>query len=141
MDTDGSFPWVKVAWGVGGWGIKLITHLHLLLTLKICEAIPMLSHITIMDWRLIKHKETSTFFLNFQMVLIYGMLFIYCNWVSTQWQWSVDLYKNRRETTHKGETIHVTIQKQYRITKTKKHAENIIKRKSNNEGKKPKRSN
>jgi len=26
------------------------------------------------------------------------MIFIYCNWVSTRWQWSVDLYKNRKET-------------------------------------------
>jgi len=26
------------------------------------------------------------------------MMFIYCNWVSTRWQWSVDLYKNRKET-------------------------------------------
>jgi hypothetical protein len=28
-------------------------------------------------------------------------IFIYCNWVSTQWQWSVDLYKNRKETAQK----------------------------------------
>jgi hypothetical protein len=26
------------------------------------------------------------------------MLFIYSNWISTRWQWSVDLYKNRKET-------------------------------------------
>ena len=26
------------------------------------------------------------------------MIFIYCNWVSSRWHWSVDLYKNRRET-------------------------------------------
>jgi len=26
------------------------------------------------------------------------MIFIDCNWVSTRWQWSVDLYKNRKET-------------------------------------------
>ena len=24
-------------------------------------------------------------------------IFIYCNWVSTRWWWSVDLYKTRRE--------------------------------------------
>jgi len=24
------------------------------------------------------------------------MLFIYCSWVSTWWQWSVDLYENRK---------------------------------------------
>jgi len=26
------------------------------------------------------------------------MIFMYCIWVSTQWQWSVNLYKNRKET-------------------------------------------
>jgi len=25
------------------------------------------------------------------------MIFTYCNWVSTRWQWSVYLYKNRIE--------------------------------------------
>jgi hypothetical protein len=30
--------------------------------------------------------------------LIYDMIFIYCNWISTRWQWSVDLYKNTKET-------------------------------------------
>jgi len=25
-------------------------------------------------------------------------IFIYCKWVSTRWQWSVNLYKNRKET-------------------------------------------
>jgi len=29
------------------------------------------------------------------------MTFIYRNWVSTWWQWSVDLYKNRKETARK----------------------------------------
>jgi len=24
---------------------------------------------------------------------VYDMIFIYCNWVSIRWQWSVDLYK------------------------------------------------
>jgi len=33
--------------------------------------------------------------------VIYDMIFIYCNWVSTRWQWSVDLYKHRKETTQK----------------------------------------
>jgi len=28
-------------------------------------------------------------------------IFIYCSWVSTWWQWSVDLYKNRKETAQK----------------------------------------
>jgi hypothetical protein len=28
----------------------------------------------------------------------YGMVFIYCGWVSTRWQWLVDLYKNKKET-------------------------------------------
>jgi len=26
------------------------------------------------------------------------MIFIYCKWISTRWQWSVNLYKNRKET-------------------------------------------
>jgi len=26
------------------------------------------------------------------------MIFIYCNWISTRWQWSVDLYKSSKET-------------------------------------------
>jgi len=26
------------------------------------------------------------------------MIFIDCNWVSIQWQWSADLYRNRKET-------------------------------------------
>ena len=43
-------------------------------------------------------------------------LFIYCNLVSTWWQWLVDLYKSRRDST-KGETIHKTIQK-HRIHQT-----------------------
>jgi len=29
------------------------------------------------------------------------MIFIYSNWVSTWWQWSVDLYKDRKETAQK----------------------------------------
>ena len=28
---------------------------------------------------------------------IYDMIFIYCNWISTQWHWSVDWYKSRKE--------------------------------------------
>jgi hypothetical protein len=30
--------------------------------------------------------------------MVWYMLFIYGSWVSTRWQWSVDLYKNRKET-------------------------------------------
>ena len=33
-----------------------------------------------------------------QYDMIYDMIFIYCNWVSTLWQRSVDLYVNRKET-------------------------------------------
>jgi hypothetical protein len=29
---------------------------------------------------------------------LYDIVFIYYNWVSTQWQWSGDLSKNRKET-------------------------------------------
>jgi len=28
----------------------------------------------------------------------YDTIFIYCNWVSSRWQWSVDSYKNRKQT-------------------------------------------
>jgi hypothetical protein len=31
-------------------------------------------------------------------VICHDMIFIYCNWVSTRWQWSVNMYKNRKET-------------------------------------------
>jgi hypothetical protein len=41
-----------------------------------------------------------------QNFLIYDTIFIYCNWVSTRWQWSVDLYESRNERAQK------TIQKQ-----------------------------
>jgi len=56
------------------------------------------------------------------------MIFIHCYWVSTRWQWSINLYKNRKERAIcKGETIHQTIQK-HRIhtieNKTKKHKKN-----------------
>jgi len=49
---------------------------------------------------------------------VYDMMYdIYSNWVSTQWQWSVDLYKNRKEKAiYKRETAHKTIQR-YRIHK------------------------
>ena len=64
---------------------------------------------------------------------------IYCSWVSTWWQCSVDLYINRKATTQKEK--HYTKQhKKYRITKytkyktkyeTKnKHKINIMKHKS-----------
>jgi len=41
------------------------------------------------------------------------MIFMYCSWVSTQWQWSVNLYKiGKRRIYTKGETIYY----QYRNT-------------------------
>ena len=59
------------------------------------------------------------------------MLFIYCNWVSSRWQCSVNVDKNRKETAvYKGETIHKTIQK-YRIHKIENkytEQENILKK-------------
>jgi len=39
-------------------------------------------------------------------------LFIYCNSVSTRWQWSVDLYRNRKETSQKEKQY----RKQYKNT-------------------------
>jgi len=43
------------------------------------------------------------------------MIFIYCDWFSTQWQWSVNIYQKERKGT-KGETIHKRIPK-FRIHK------------------------
>ena len=33
--------------------------------------------------------------------LLWYMIFTDCSWVSTRWQWSVNLYKNRKETSQK----------------------------------------
>jgi hypothetical protein len=41
-------------------------------------------------------------------LLLYGMMFIYCNWVSTQWQWSVVCIQIKRDST-KAEIIQKTI--------------------------------
>ena len=49
------------------------------------------------------------------MIMMIMIIFIYCNWVSTQWQWSVVLYKNRKETAQK-EKQYTTTQKQYKNT-------------------------
>jgi len=64
------------------------------------------------------------------------MIFIYCNWVSTRWQWSVDLYKNRKETAQKEKqyiiyknTEYTKYKKKY---KTKNETKNIKKHKSSN---------
>ena len=43
-------------------------------------------------------------------------LFIYCNWVSSWWQWLVDLYKNRKQTTQK-EKQYTKQYKKHRIHK------------------------
>ena len=57
------------------------------------------------------------------------MIFIYCNWVCTRWQWSVNVYKNIIETDiYKGETINKIIQK-HRLQKTgNKHKKQTLKR-------------
>jgi hypothetical protein len=57
------------------------------------------------------------------------MIFICCNWVSTRWQWSVDLYQNRKE--HKRDTIHKTVQKQYKNTEYTKWKTKDTKQKIN----------
>jgi hypothetical protein len=41
------------------------------------------------------------------------MIFIYCYWVSTRWQWLVDLHKNRKETAQEEKQY----TKQYRNNK------------------------
>jgi len=65
------------------------------------------------------------------------MIFIDCNWVSTLWQWSVNLYKYRKETAiYKRRNSAQKVQK-HRIhkienknTKQKIHKKNIKKRTS-----------
>jgi hypothetical protein len=56
------------------------------------------------------------------------MIFVYCNWVSNRWQWSVNLYKNRKETAiYERRNINITIQK-HRIHKIEnKHKKNTKK--------------
>ena len=63
--------------------------------------------------------------------MIYDTIFIYCKWVSTRWQWSVDLYKNRKETAQKSNNTQYNTKtqntqngKQKYITKNK-HKKNI----------------
>jgi len=60
----------------------------------------------------------------------YDMIFIYCNWISTRWQWSVDLYKNRKETAiYKKRNSRPTqkIQKNTEYTKYKTNIKRIFK--------------
>ena len=42
------------------------------------------------------------------MTMMMMMIFIYCNWVSTRWQWSANLYRNSKETVKKGKTVDKT---------------------------------
>jgi len=61
------------------------------------------------------------------------MIFIYCSWVSTRWQWSVDWYKNReRKAIYKWRNSTKTVQK-HRIHKIEnKHKKIFEKHKSIN---------
>jgi len=49
------------------------------------------------------------------------MIFMYCSWVSTQWQWSVNLYKNRKETDiyAKGEPVYYQYKNRIRKIESK----------------------
>jgi hypothetical protein len=49
------------------------------------------------------------------------MIFIYCKWVSIRWQWSVDLYKNRKETAQNEKQY----TKQYKSTEYTKYETKI----------------
>ena len=70
----------------------------------------------------------------------YDMIFIYSNWVSTRWQWSVNLYKNRNEidiyisrNNTQNNTKTKNIQNKKKHTKQEhKYKRNIKKHKSNN---------
>jgi len=48
----------------------------------------------------------------------YDMLFIYSNWISTRWQWSIDLYKNRKDTVQ-NEKQYTKLYKKYKGTEHK----------------------
>ena len=50
------------------------------------------------------------------MIIMIMVILMYCNWVSTRWQWWVVLYKNRKETAQKEKNIQ-------RNTKTIKNTE------------------
>ena len=56
------------------------------------------------------------------------MIFIYCNWGSTRWQWSVDLYKNRKQTVQKEKqrTKQYKNNEKHTIHKTEKNAKQKI---------------
>ena len=63
------------------------------------------------------------------------MILIYCNWISTRWQCSVDFYKNRKATTQKEKQF----TKQYKNTESQNtqnrkqkdsHKMNVMKHKS-----------
>ena len=64
------------------------------------------------------------------MMMMMMMIFIYCNWVSSRCQWSVNWYKNRTETKQKEKQC----TKRYKTQKTriqiKKHKKKIKKHKS-----------
>jgi hypothetical protein len=62
----------------------------------------------------------------YDIYLIYGMIFIDCNWVSTLWKWSVDIYKNRKAKAQKESTQNNTkIQKHKIVNKNTKQKTNI----------------
>jgi len=54
---------------------------------------------------------------------IMGLLYHYCNWVSTRWQPSVNLYKNRKETAQKKKQD-TKQYKKHRIHKTENKHQN-----------------
>jgi hypothetical protein len=68
--------------------------------------------------------------------MIWYDIFIYCNWDSTRWQWSVSLSKNKKETAQKEKQctkiFKNKIQTIKRIHNKNKHKKIIIKYKSSN---------
>jgi len=49
-----------------------------------------------------------------------GLLYHHCNWASTRWQWSVNAYKNRKETVLYKTMKNTEYRKQKTIMKNKK---------------------
>ena len=63
------------------------------------------------------------------------VIFIYCNWISTRWQWSVNLYKNREETAIYRRRINTKTQNTQNRKHTKQgniHKKSVKNRKSIN---------
>jgi hypothetical protein len=51
----------RISQGRSGWGMKVTTHLHLVLRLRICGVIIPLPQYVFMAWCLVKHRDNFIF--------------------------------------------------------------------------------